>query len=160
MRLKDGLVLSAGLAAVLATISTYANQEIVMTRARGTFEVKLTPQEPDNDPARAAGVQRIAIEKQFQGDLEGTSNAEMLASGDGTTSGAYVALEKFTGKVHDRAGSFVLVHRALMNRGVPEGWTVEIVPDSGTGELQGIRGQLTIRIEGKQHFYELEYSLP
>lgn len=131
-----------------------------MSHAKGTFEVKLTPQEADNAPARAAGVQRIAIEKHFQGDLVGRSHAEMLASGDGTTSGAYVAIEKFTGKLHDRTGSFVLVHRALMNRGVPEGWSVEIVPDSGTDELQGIRGQVTIRIEDKQHFYELEYSLP
>ena len=131
-----------------------------MSHAKGTFEVKLTPQEADNEPARAAAIQRIAIEKHFQGDLVGTSNAEMLASGDGTTSGAYVAIEKFTGKLHDRTGSFVLVHRALMNRGVPEGWSVEIVPDSGTDELQGIRGQVTIRIEDKQHFYELEYSLP
>lgn len=131
-----------------------------MSHAKGTFEVKFTPKEADNAPARAAAVQRIAIEKHFQGDLVGTSNAEMLASGDGTTSGAYVAIEKFTGKLHDRTGSFVLVHRALMNRGVPEGWSVEIVPDSGTDELQGIRGQVTIRIEDKQHFYELEYSLP
>jgi hypothetical protein len=130
-----------------------------MSHAKGTFDVELMPQKPDNAPARAAGVQRIAIEKQFRGDLLGTSSAEMLASGDGTTSGAYVAIEKFTGKLHDRSGSFVLVHRALMSRGVPEGWSIEVVPDSGTDELQGINGQLTIRIEGKQHFYELEYSL-
>ena len=160
MRFKHSLVMSAGLLATLVHLSTYANEEIVMSHAKGTFDVKLTPQEPDNAPARAAGVQRIAIEKQFHGDLVGTSNAEMLASGNGTTSGAYVAIEKFTGKVDDRTGSFVLVLRALMNRGVPEGWTVEVVPDSGTDELQGIRGQLTIRIEGKQHFYELEYTLP
>lgn len=131
-----------------------------MLHATGTFDVTLTPQQPDNAPARAAGVQRIAIEKHFHGDLIGTSNAEMLASGDGATSGAYVAIEKITGKVHGRSGSFVLVHRALMNRGVPEGWSVEVVPDSGTDELQGISGRVTIRIEGKQHFYELDYSLP
>lgn len=131
-----------------------------MLRAKGTFDVKLTPQTPDNAPAQAAGVGRIAIEKQFQGDLVGASTAEMLYSGDGTTSGAYVAIERITGKLHGRNGSFVLVHRALMNRGTPEGWLVEVVPDSGTEELQGIRGQLTIRMEGKQHFYEFHYTLP
>ncbi len=160
MRLRDSLVLGAGLLAGFVHSSTYANEEIVMSHATTNFEVTFTPQEPDNAPARAAGLQRVAIEKQFKGDLVGTSNAEMLTSGDAARSGAYVAIEKFTGKLHGRSGSFVLVHRALMNRGVPEGWSVEIVPDSGTGELQGIRGQLTIRIEGDQHFYEIEYSLP
>jgi hypothetical protein len=84
----------------------------------------------------------------------------MLAAGDGTQSGAYVAIEKVTGSLQGRIGSFLLVHRALMVKSTPQEWTVVVVPDSGTGALQGISGSMRIEITDGKHFYRFDYTLP
>ncbi|MEJ1095124.1 MULTISPECIES: DUF3224 domain-containing protein [unclassified Pseudoxanthomonas] len=129
-------------------------------QASGTFDVKVVPQTPDNAPAQSSGVARLSLDKQFHGDLEATSQGEMLASGDGTQSGAYVAIEKVNGSLHGQGGSFVLVHRALMVQGTPQEWTVAVVPDSGTGALRGISGSMRIEITEGKHFYRFDYALP
>ena len=122
--------------------------------ATGTFEVKLTPQETED---KSLG--RMTIEKQWLGDLTGTSKGQMLTGGDPQTGSAgYVAIEKFSGTADGRKGTLILQHSATMIRGKGE-LTITVVPDSGTGELQGITGELTIRIEGGKHFYDFEYSL-
>ncbi|HEU4603498.1 MAG TPA: DUF3224 domain-containing protein [Steroidobacteraceae bacterium] len=135
------------------------SKEIAMNSASGNFEVKLTPLQPDNDPARKATLARMSLEKQFSGELSATSTGEMLACGDGTTSGAYVAIEKVTGSLAGRKGSFMLVHHGLMNRGTSQAWTVTVVPDSGTDELKGLTGTMKIVIEKGKHSYELAYRL-
>jgi hypothetical protein len=124
-----------------------------MPHASGTFEVKLTPQE-------SANVGRMSIDKQFHGDLEASSKGEMLsAMTDVKGSAGYVAIERVTGTLHGRNGTFVLQHNGTMTRGEPQ-LSVTVVPDSGTGELAGIAGALTIRIAEKQHLYEFDYTLP
>lgn len=129
--------------------------------AHGTFEVKVKPQAADNDEARSAGLARLSLDKRFSGALDASGRGEMLASGDGSQrSGAYVAMEKVDGTLDGREGSFVLVHRSLMRDGVPEEWTVTVVPGSGTGALTGIEGAMKIRVEGGRHFYDLDYRLP
>ena len=128
--------------------------------ATGEFDVSIKPQQPDNAEAQGAGVNRLSLDKRFRGALEGRSTGEMLAIGDGRTSGAYVALEKFTGTLDGRSGGFALMHRAGMRDGSVEGWSVTVVPDSGTGELQGIDGEMTIVIADGKHHYDLRYSLP
>ncbi|MHB1056353.1 MAG: DUF3224 domain-containing protein [Rhodanobacter sp.] len=128
--------------------------------ATGHFDVKVQPQTPDNPQAQASGLGRLSLDKQFRGDLDATSQGEMLAAGDGVTSGAYVALEKVTGSLHGRSGSFALVHRALMVDGAPRDWTVVVVPGSGTGELAGLDGSMVITIADGKHGYDFEYSLP
>jgi hypothetical protein len=128
--------------------------------AIGNFDVKIQPQTPDNPQATASGLGRLSLDKQFHGDLDAIGQGEMLAAGDGTTSGAYVALEKVTGQLHGRSGSFALVHRALMVDGMPQEWTVVVVPGSGTGELAGLGGSMTITIAGGKHSYDLSYTLP
>ena len=104
----------------------------------------------------------MSLDKQFHGELEATSVGEMLTAMSGSVqgSGAYVAVERVTGTLHGRNGSFALHHTGVMNRGVPQ-LTIMVVPDSGTGELTGLTGKLNIRIEpdGK-HFYDFEYELP
>ena len=121
-------------------------------RASGTFEVKLSPL-----PSDVAG--RMSIDKQYSGDLEATARGEMLSYMSGVKGSAgYVAIERVTGKLAGRSGSFVLQHSATMNRGVPQ-LSVTVVPDSGTDELTGIAGALTIIIEGGKHSYEFEYSV-
>ncbi|WP_368563949.1 DUF3224 domain-containing protein [Pseudoxanthomonas sp. UTMC 1351] len=135
-------------------------KESFSMQAIGTFDVKVVPQSPDNAPAQASGVARLSLDKQFHGDLEATSQGEMLAAGDGTQSGAYVAIEKITGSLHGHSGSFALVHRALMVQGTPQEWTVVVVPDSGTGALRGISGSMRIEITEGKHFYQFDYVLP
>jgi Protein of unknown function (DUF3224) len=128
--------------------------------AKGSFDVKLTPQKPDNREAEAANVARMSIDKRFHGDLDAVSTGEMLSGLTETKGSAgYVAIERVDGTLHGRKGSFLLQHNGIMNRGTPE-LTVTVVPDSGGGELAGLSGSMTIQIEAGQHFYELSYSLP
>jgi Protein of unknown function (DUF3224) len=130
-----------------------------MHQATGSFDVKLAPQKPDNPQAEAAELGRMSIDKQFHGPLEGVSQGEMLSVLDRASgSGGYVAMERVTGKLDGRSGSFVLQHNATMNRGVP-GLNIIVVPDSGTGELAGISGTMKIRIENGKHFYDFEYTI-
>ena len=128
--------------------------------ATGTFDVKVLPQQPDNEHARNGSVGRLALDKRFHGPLQGQSQGEMLAFGDGREHGAYVAVEKFTGSLDGRSGSFALVHRSLMRNAKPEQWQVLVVPGSGSGALAGIDGAMTITIEGGVHRYTFEYTLP
>lgn len=127
--------------------------------ARGTFEVKLSSQ-PAAPGTEAAQLGRLSIDKRFQGDLEATSLGEMLSAGTELPGSAgYVAIERVNGALHGRQGSFVLMHYGLMERGTPS-LRVSVVPDSGTGELAGIKGELTIRIEQGRHEYAFDYELP
>lgn len=125
--------------------------------ATGTFEVKLTPQD---DKSEDKSIGRLTIDKQWQGDLEGASAGQMLTGGDlKTGSAGYVAMEKFTGTVNGRKGSLMFQHSATMTAGKGD-LTITVVPNSGTDELKGIAGKLTIKIENGKHFYDFEYSLP
>jgi hypothetical protein len=125
-------------------------------RANGTFEVKLTPQPAE---AEAPALGRMSIDKQFHGDLEATSKGQMLAHSTSVKGSAgYVAMERVTGTLHGRSGTFVLQHSGTMARGAPE-LTVNVVPDSGTGELTGLAGTLAITIADGKHSYDFEYTL-
>lgn len=129
----------------------------VTNHASGTFDVKLTPQDDKSDD-KSMG--RMTIDKQWHGDLEGASKGQMLTGGDATRGSAgYVAIEKFAGTLKGRKGTFILQHTATMTKGKGD-LTITVVPDSGTEELNGIAGQLTIRIENGKHFYDFQYSLP
>ena len=127
--------------------------------AKGTFEVKVTPEKPDNKEAETAKLARMSLDKQFHGDLEATSQGEMLAAGDAKGSAGYVAMERVNGTLHGRSGTFVLQHSGTMTRGVPK-LSVAVVPDSGTGDLMGLTGSMNIIIDKGKHSYEFEYSLP
>ena len=129
-------------------------------RAAGAFDVKVVPQKPDTQIARAANLGRLTIDKRFHGDLEGISKGEMLATQtDMPGSAGYVALERVTGKLNGRSGSFVLQHSATMTRGKPSS-SICVVPDSGTGELQGLKGKMTITVEADGgHSYEFDYQI-
>ena len=128
--------------------------------ASGPFEVKVTPQKPDTQIARTANLGRLTIDKRFHGDLEANAKGEMLATqSDVKGSAGYVALERVTGKLQGRSGSFVLQHSGTMTPGGTH-LAITVVPDSGTGQLAGIAGSLTIKVDHGQHSYELDYSLP
>jgi hypothetical protein len=128
--------------------------------ATGPFEVKLVPLDPafkteDNS------LGRMSIDKQFHGALEGTSKGEMLTAGTTTKGSAgYVAVERVSGTLNGRSGTFILQHTATMNRGVPQ-LSITVVPDSGTGQLTGITGSMNIIIApDKKHSYDFTYTLP
>jgi hypothetical protein len=140
-------------------ISSTVKKEINrMTHASGEFEVKMTPQ-PADDKSAGAAVGRVSLDKKFHGDLEGTSKGEMLAVGTAVQGSAgYVAMEQVTGTLNGHSGTFALQHSGTMTRGTPQ-LSVTVVPDSGTGQLVGLSGQMTIKIDDGKHSYDFEYTL-
>ena len=128
------------------------------SRAAGTFEVVMSP-EPPHDVEDGASIGRVSLKKQFHGDLEAASHGEMLAArSEVQGSAGYVAIERVTGSLHAKRGSFVLQHSGTMTRGRGE-LTVTVLPDSGTGELKGLSGKMTIEISDGKHGYVFEYAL-
>lgn len=156
------LVRAGPLTLLLLGAAAFALQakEPILMKAHGTFTVKTAGQTRDNPEAEGAGIDRLSLSKRFEGTLDAASQGEMLAMGDGVESGAYVALEKITGTLEGRQGSFAMMHRSGMAKGTPQHWSIMVVPDSGTDELAGIEGTMTITIRDGKHFYDFDYSLP
>jgi hypothetical protein len=124
--------------------------------AEGTFDVKTIPVPSEDGPA----IGRYSLDKQFQGNLEASSKGEMLGAGNPATGTAgYVAIEQVTGRLNGRTGSFALQHFGTMEDNKFE-LVVKVVPGSGTGELTGISGTMTIKIVSGKHFYQMDYYLP
>lgn len=127
------------------------------TRASGTFEVRLSPQVDGEEAGASLG--RLLIDKRFGGDLVATSRGQMLAFRSGVEGSAgYVALERVEGTLAGRAGSFVLQHSGTMERGAQR-LSITVVPDSGTGELSGLAGRMSIAFAEGGHSYEFDYTL-
>ncbi|HEX6969388.1 MAG TPA: DUF3224 domain-containing protein [Micromonosporaceae bacterium] len=127
------------------------------TRATGNFDLNWDEQ-PPYDKAEGATLAKVTVTKKFRGDLVGTSVAELIkAMTDVPDSAGYVAIERVTGTLHGREGSFVLQHNAIMDRGKGD-LQIRIVPDSGTGELKGISGTMHVD-PSKGHFWTLDYSI-
>ncbi len=125
---------------------------------KGSFELTMHP-EPPYDTVEGVTLARIRFEKRFAGPLEATSEVNMIGARTPIEGSAgYVAIERVTGALVGKRGSFVLMHSGLMTRGTPS-LSVVIVPDSGTGELAGIFGTMKIENEGGKHGYELDYEL-
>jgi hypothetical protein len=150
---------SAGCASrgeVTASANASAQDTPVKHRTKGSFDVALKPQAdaPDvGDPA----IGRMSADKQFHGGLEATSKGQMLGVRTALEDSAgYVAMERVVGTLDGRTGTFVLQHSTTMNRGVPR-QSITVVPDSGTADLSGLAGSMTIEITAGQHFYDFEY---
>jgi hypothetical protein len=130
------------------------------TRATGTFDVKIAPQ-PVDDHSDAGALGRMAIDKTYHGDIEGTAIGQMLTGMSPTekTSGVYVAVERVTATLAGRKGTFILHHTGVMDRGA-QSLKITVVPDSGTEQLTGLTGTMAIDIRDGKHFYTFEYALP
>ena len=128
-------------------------------KATGTFDVTITPQASDLAP-EGPNLGRMSVEKQYHGDLSGVAKAEMLTAAGLAVkeSASYSAMERVTGTLHGKKGSFALQHTGIMDRGKPN-LTITVVPDSATGELTGLTGKMDIIIEGKLHSYVFEYEI-
>jgi hypothetical protein len=134
-------------------------EAIMTTHASGTFEVKLVPQGPD-DKAEGSTLGRMSIDKQFHGDLEATAKGQMLTVvTDVKGSAGYVAIERVSGTLKGRSGTFVFQHGGTLTRGTQQ-QSVTVVPDSGTGQLVGLAGKMTGTIADGKHSYEFDYTLP
>jgi hypothetical protein len=144
------------IALAFASLTSAQQKEIPMPHhAHGTFTVDVKPL----TPAPAEGLGRFSIDKQIHGDLEATTKGEMFSGGDPRQGAAgYVAIEVVTGTLAGKQGSFALQHSATMDQSGLK-MQVLVVPGSGTGELKGIAGTFTIKIENGQHFYDLDYTL-
>lgn len=128
-------------------------------QAEGTFQVRNSPLGSD-EATEGTNIGRFGLEKQFHGDLEGTSKGEMLGAGNPATGTAgYVAIEQVTGALNGRTGSFALQHFGTMEENRFD-LTVRVVPGSGTGELIGISGAMTIAIANGKHSWSFDYTLP
>ena len=132
----------------------------VQTRASGSFDVKIAPQ-PADEHSDGGALGRATVDKTYHGDLEGTAVGAMLTgmSPSEKTSGVYVAVERVTGTLGGRKGSFILHHTGVMDRGA-QNLTVTVVSDSGTDQLTGITGTMAIDIRDGKHFYTFDYTLP
>ena len=161
--ISTGVCAAAHAQASAAPASTVKQEPLATLHATGTFDVKVTPLptgESSGVAAAAATLGRFSIDKQYHGDLQGTGKGGMLTVGTEVKgSAAYVAIERVTGTVNGRAGTFSLQHSGTMTRGAPQ-LTITVVPDSGTGQLAGIAGTLTITIADGKHSYAFDYTLP
>jgi len=130
-----------------------------MLRATGSFDVRLTPDDAP-DVAPGSTLAGLTLDKVFRGDLEGSSAGRMLSAGtDVRGSAGYVAIERVVGTLSGKSGTFVLQHNGVMTRGAGQ-LTIAVVPDSGTGDLIGLAGTMSIDITDGKHLYEFEYTLP
>ena len=162
-RVVLGLYLCFGYAAFTQTQSpgsTDTNKESkVNGHASGSFEIKMVRQPITEEEAKTISV-RMTSDKQFHGDLEGASTGEMLGVYTAVKDSAgYVAMERVSGKLKGRTGTFILQHSSTMARGTQQ-QSITVVPDSGTGQLVGLAGSLIIKITDGKHFYEFDYTLP
>jgi len=128
-----------------------------MGRVRGEFDVKTLPQPPEAD-ADFAAVGRLLLDKRYRGPLDGVSRGQMLAVGGESGWGVYVAMEKFEGVLEGRRGSFILYHNGTMTPQDGQKLEIRVAPQSGTGELAGLDGRLTIEIVDGQHHYDFDFQ--
>ncbi|MEM7708136.1 MAG: DUF3224 domain-containing protein [Pseudomonadota bacterium] len=144
---------------IVLSSAAFAGEKTNMTQATGTFDVSMTPA---SEAAEEAGVTlgQFSLTKTFTGDMVGNASGQMLTATSAVKGSAgYVAIERFSGTVHGKNGTFVLQHTGTM-QGQSQALTITIVPDSGTGELAGISGTFKLQIDEGTHHYTLEYSLP
>lgn len=168
LRVAARLVVAIGLASCAAAAGPaqahsadapgVRKERTVTSRAAGTFDVKLNPLATE-DKTEGTLLGRLSIDKQYHGDLEGVGKGEMLTAGTAVKGSAgYVAIERVSGALQGRKGTFALQHSGTMTRGELQ-LTITVVPDSGTGELAGLAGTMMIKIADGKHSYEMDYTL-
>ena len=158
--MKYILGLALGTAAMASLATAHAQKGPAMAKhASGEFDVKIVPQKDEGigDPT----IGRMSVDKTYRGDLEGVGLAQMLTGMSEAVkdSGTYVAIERVRGTLQGRKGSFAVWHSGTMTRGA-QNLIITVIPDSGTEELKGITGTMTIDIRDGKHFYGLDYTLP
>lgn len=158
--LGSSVCAGSALASAQAPTPVTVKGKAMSLQARGTFEVKVAPL-PKDEKVPGVAVGRMSIDKVWSGDIVGTSKGEMMtASGEVKGSAGYVAVEVMKVEVGGRRGTFTLMHHATMKKDADFKMLINVIPDSGTGDLTGISGVLTISIEPGKHSYVFDYALP
>ncbi len=135
-------------------LKNHPQEKKFMNEVTGEFDVKIVPHDTGDDK-----MGMMTVEKHYHGDLNATGQGRMLTGmTDVKGSAAYVAIERVHGKLKDREGTFLVHHTGVMSKGV-QSLVIRIVPDSGTGDLAGIEGEMHIKVAGGKHSYRLEYTL-
>lgn len=125
----------------------------------GTFDVELKPLDSFAESSGGNSVNRMSIDKTFHGDLEATSQGEMLTVMTAIEGSAgYVAIEQVNGVLAGKHGGFALQHFGVMHKG-DDRLLLEVVPNSGSGDLSGLQGTMDIRIEEGHHYYDFDFEL-
>jgi hypothetical protein len=138
---------------------TRAKEPAMTGHATGTYEARMAPVMVGNKPSDPS-LEHLVMSRAFRGGLEGNSSGAMLTAATSVKdSAAFVAIEKVEGTLDGRMGSFILQHAATMSRGGAT-MAIMVVPDSGTGALAGLTGQMWISIEDGVHSYDFKYILP
>ena len=125
-----------------------------MSEVTGEFDVKVVPVDTGDDK-----MGMMTLDKQYHGDLDATGQGRMLTGmTDVKGSAAYVAIERVKGTLKGAEGTFLMHHTGVMSKG-SQSLVIRVVPDSGTGDLAGIEGEMHIKIADGKHFYRFEYTL-
>ncbi len=164
MRVRFAMAAAVATLSLALAMTAAAQKEVHVVHAKGSFDIKMTPAE-STDFEKANDISRFTSDKTWHGDFEGVSHGEMITGSTVSTgSMAYVAIERMTGKLNGRQGSFTFAHRASMMKGDNPSagdLSVVVVPNSGTGELTGLTGSLMIHIDAQgKHTWTFDYSLP
>ena len=109
-------------------------------QANITFSIKSWDEKPYNEMEGAPKLTRAMVTRSYQGDIEGEGKAEylMMYRADGTAS--FTGLERVTGSISGRSGSFVLQHSGVFENGIAK-VKLSVVPGSGTDDLKGLKGE-------------------
>jgi hypothetical protein len=164
MRVRFAVAAAVAMMSLALSVAAQKEMHMHIVHAKGSFDIKMSPAEP-TDFEKANDITRVTSDKTWHGDFEGVSHGEMITGSTASTgSMAYVAIERMTGKLNGRQGSFTFSHRATMMKGdAPSAGdlSVMVVPNSGTGELTGLTGSLMIHIDAQgKHTWTFDYSLP
>jgi hypothetical protein len=141
--------------------SVVEEEELMGTVVRIPFEV--SGWEPDPQPlelgeAGPVAFGRVRMRKTFSGPLTGTSELAMTSAAVGEAPVGYSALELVTGSLEGRSGTFVMQHSGVVDEGAPDPAGV-VLPGTGTGELAGLRGRMTIEHDASGPVLVLDYEL-
>ena len=109
-------------------------------QAKATFGIISWDEKTYNEIEGAPKLTRASVTKSYQGDIEGEGKVEYLMMYRTAGSASFMGLERVTGSVGGRSGSFVLQHTGTFEDGVAK-VTLSVVPGSGTGDLRGIKGE-------------------
>jgi hypothetical protein len=109
------------------------------TRAKAVITVHKYEPAAYEEPAEGPALTRIHVEESFSGDISGHGVVEFLQAARADGAASFVGIERVTGVVGGREGTFLLQDAGTVQDSIVIGdWFV--IPGSGTGKLAGLRG--------------------
>ena len=129
-----------------------------MKTANARFAIKSWDEKPDSEGKDQPKLTRASVTKSYTGDIEGDAQVEYLMMYRSDGSAAFVGLERVTGRIGDKAGTFVLQRTGVFESGQAKE-SYSVIPGSATGELRGLRGDGNTAVgHGMEHPFTLRYA--